>query len=219
MRDKLSAVFAALVIVCAGVFAGEWVQDFIVLNSPTEHPLELTGDATVYDDLRAPAQTAVAIPGRVPSSVAYQTDLIVLEFDYQAVANNEKAVALWLQTPHPRKSFTDLDLHVHWIPSDDSACTVRWCASVSCANTGSDFSATSAFCANEAIDTQQDELIVTGIADIDGSSLGLSAMCGMRIYRNSSNAADDCTTTEAYMVEVDMHYQIDSLGSRQEYIK
>lgn len=216
MRDKIAPILLAVAIFSFGVFAGEWVQDFIVLNSSTEHPLELTGDATVWEDLKAPAQTAVAIPGRVPAEVAYKTDFIVLDFDYQGVANNEKAAAWWLQTPHRRKSGTDLDLHVHWIPENNNACTVRWCAVVMCESIGGTFTSGVTSCANEAINNNQDLHILTDIADVDGSSLGISSMCGVRLYRNSSNAADDCSSTSAYLTELDMHYQIDTLGSREE---
>jgi hypothetical protein len=39
-----------------------------------------------------------------------------------------------------------------------------------------------------------------------------------RIFRNSSDATDDLAQS-AFGFEVDFHYEVDTMGSRQEFIK
>ena len=39
-----------------------------------------------------------------------------------------------------------------------------------------------------------------------------------RVFRNSSHADDDLAQ-DAFAFEIDFHYQLDTMGSRQEYVK
>ena len=56
------------------------------------------------------------------------------------------------------------------------------------------------------------------LGDIDGSTLGISAIIKGSIAR-MGDAPDDTYTGSAYGLELDFHYEIDAPGSTYEYVK
>ena len=62
------------------------------------------------------------------------------------------------------------------------------------------------------------EHAVTEIGIINGTGKLLSSMFLCRIYRDATNPSDNFND-DAYLFEIDFHYEIDSDGSHQEYVK
>lgn len=59
---------------------------------------------------------------------------------------------------------------------------------------------------------------LTSGSGLDGTGKKISSILICRIWRNSSNAADTYTD-DAGLLSLDFHYQIDTVGSRAQYVK
>jgi hypothetical protein len=86
------------------------------------------------------------------------------------------------------------------------------------ANAGEVFPTFSAEVAGNTIvdSSEANEHGIVGFGEITGTGKTLSSMLCLRITRDGS--ADDYSGA-AHLLEVDVHYQRDSDGSKQEYIK
>jgi len=66
-------------------------------------------------------------------------------------------------------------------------------------------------------DKQWYHFIATEQVDINGSALGISSLLHCRLYRDNTGA---CNLQGKVAFEYfDLHYEVDSLGSPNEYIK
>jgi hypothetical protein len=189
-------------------------SDFIV-DCGTEKTIELV--ETVWDDLKIPV-TAIRLGGAsAPTETAYKGGS-VLAF---GTAVSDK-ITFDVQLPHEWKEGTDIKLHIHWtIPTSGAgggAENVKWDATYSWANINSTFPAESS--ASVTVDVQNDVLddhMVDTVVTISGSGKTLSSMLICSLSRDVA-VADDYGD-DAYLIEVDFHYEIDTMGSRQEFIK
>jgi hypothetical protein len=144
-----------------------------------------------------------------------------------AVEASEKEVFLTIQMPHNWNQST-FYLHVHWIPSSaDTTATPRWGFEYNFAEPTTIFGSTVITYATGNIVSEADLVAgkhyITSFAGITplSSQDGLSSIIIGRLFRNSSNAADtyDVASNKCGLLYIDVHYQLNSLGSTDEYTK
>lgn len=137
----------------------------------------------------------------------------------------EQEVYFELQMPHAWKEGTDLRPHVHWVPliSGGAGERVTWGLEYTWANIGSTFSDTTIITNNDNIyseDLVKDKHYITALPVISGNGKTLSSMLMCRLFRDAtSNYKSDTYSGYAGFLEFDLHYMVDSKGSRQEYVK
>jgi len=176
----------------------------------------IRGEDVVWDDLRFPVSN-VRITGTNPASWEVFNGFQVLGFEAQAV--NDEQIYFLAQLPHSYKHGSNIKFHVHWSPETDDNATVRWGLEYVWANINDSLSASSTTVYKDVnIENNGGDHLITTIAEIDGSNKTLSSMLLCRLFRNSSHANDNFDDI-AYLFEADFHFQIDQLGSRQEFIK
>jgi len=197
-----------------GDVAGGDYSEFEVDGTLVAH-----GDATVWDDMRTPASIAKALPGKEATFVAYRGGL-VLNF----AKNADQGIAFNVQLPHSYKLGTDIEFHVHAILPTSGA-------GVGAENLKFDFTHSWA-AIGDAMPTEtsvpkttdvqnyvaHDHRLIEIANAISGSSIdGVSSMLICSLTRDVSvaNNYDDAV----YVMEVDFHFQIDTIGSRQEAVK
>lgn len=180
---------------------------------------------TVYwDDLRIPVNS-VRVQGvsNIPQWDAFKTGLQLLWFD----ATTMEQVFFSIQMPHGYRLKTDILAHVHWVPASNGSANqkVSWGLEYALSEIGDVFPSTTTIYGNEHVPADvsvvADKHYLTPIGTIDGSNItSVSAMLSGRLFRDATGAgATDNYTADAGLLEIDFHYQIDSLGSRQLYIK
>lgn len=149
-----------------------------------------------------------------------------------AAAGSEKEVFFTIQMPHNWKVGTSIHVHVHWIGAvNDTTATPQWGLEYTWKDIGQVFGNTQIVYKAENIDgsgstdpnvtafkhylTEFDEITPDATQD------GVSSVLIGRIFRNSANAADTYNAGGAKcgLLYIDAHYQVDSLGSRTEYVK
>lgn len=177
-----------------------------------EHEIRQTD--TSWEDLKAPSTAINPVGLASPPSRNSTTGLL----DFAAAGTNTCAIAI--QMPHSWKLESTISPHIHlWYPDANAGNSV-WkleyqIAKIGGAFAGSYTSDTKTFAAPEVANQHQlhsfDDIAMTGID-------GVSAMIVILLSRLGGEAADTYAA-DLPLLEFDVHYQVDSLGSDEETTK
>ncbi len=152
----------------------------------------------------------------------------VLKFD----KNDE--IFFSCQMPHTYKEGSEMHVHVHWTPCDrgneESGAYVGWKLDYSIANIngGVFLPSTTISMSDTCSGTDDYHEVSAGLTVIPGTygagseELTVSHMLICRLYRSDTGGDDTWTgtTTQApALLQFDIHHQINSAGSRQEWVK
>jgi len=121
------------------------------------------------------------------------------------------------QLPHTYVPGTDIVFHIHWQAPVGSTGDALWGLEWKWVNVNADGTG------NTTVDTTA--LTVTPgyhkaqtVATLDGTGKMISSILICRLFRDGTDAADTCGTS-VFLSEADFHFQADTLGSRQEWVK
>lgn len=177
-----------------------------------------------WDDLRVPV-TATKLGGsKDPDFGQFLDNGLGSQgvFLYRFDPTQEQEIYFAVQLPHTWIEGTAILPHVHWVPITNNSGDVIWGLEYALfgINETSDPAATTIITAtapslgNDGVDKH----LVAGFGTIDMSGKGVSTMLLCRLFRDAGNAADTYTG-DAGLLEIDFHYQLDSLGSSQQFSK
>ena len=171
-----------------------------------------------WDDLRFPA-TAINPPGQASDpDVEATTGLLLF-----AAAGTETIFAL-VQMPHSWKEGSVVKPHVHWQKTTSADGDVYWQLDYKKIPIGQvmDAEFTTLFATTPVSGTPDNdtanEHLLTSFDDIDMTGLTLSDCLLCKISRIGGNEADTYGA-DARLLEFDIHFQINTLGSEQLYTK
>jgi hypothetical protein len=136
---------------------------------------------------------------------------------------NSKEVFFTVQLPHSYKEGTAINPHVHWTSSVAAASDkqVGWNLEYTWANHKDAFGTTTTVTGNTCVDystltyTAKQHLI-TPLTTITGSRT-LSSFLICRLYRSGTDTY--ATTGDVFLLGVDFHYEMDTQGSHDPFIK
>jgi hypothetical protein len=172
----------------------------------------LLNTATQWDDLRGPASGINPVGS--PSAATPNTSDGSLTF-----AKGNVAIA-WFQLPHAWKVGSDIFIHIHWSKATSASGNVNWQMQYKWANIGSGMPAFSALTSGTHVisDANTADLhALTSWPAVAGTGKTISSM--ICVYISRTNNASDTYTGNANLYEIDIHYEVDSFGSREESIK
>jgi len=172
----------------------------------------LKGTATMWDDLRFPA-VSLRAGSATPSWSTFKDGTNAWHFS--KVSDNEVEFAV--QLPHAWLEGSDIEPHVHWCPSDTDTGDVTWKLEYTWANIFDTFGATTTIAVTDAADGTAYKHQLADFAAISGTGKTMSSMLICRLFRDVSDADD--YDNDAILLEIDFHIQIDSFGSKEEYVK
>ncbi|HPE55410.1 MAG TPA: hypothetical protein P5514_04085 [Bacteroidales bacterium] len=178
-----------------------------------------SGDAIVWDDARVPVTATTRGGSRDPDISKFKDNGSGSQgvFIYYFSAYSEEELYFTLQLPHSYKPGSDLEPHVHWVPSNTSGGgdNVSWGLEYVWGNVNEDFPTnTTIITGTSAVPTSYKQTICD-LGTIDGTGKKRSSMLVCRIYRNV-NGSDDYNS-DAGLLEIDFHFQKDSEGTTTEY--
>lgn len=185
--------------------------------------LVFNGDATVWDDMRI-VPGAFDLPGSGdPALVSYQpggSGLATLLYEFQV----DDIAYFTIQMPHGYKLGTDIYAHIHWTPgargSAENGKFVGWKIDYSWASINGNFGPMATLDLKDACDGTNHKHQMTPDVVIDGhtSPFGISSMLICNVKRTDTGADDDWVGTASgslpMILEIDFHYQMDTVGSR-----
>ncbi len=170
----------------------------------------------VWDDLRFPAA------GINPPGQASDPDVDMANGTLLFAASGTEVVVMQAQMPHAWKEGSSISPHVHWYKTTSAAGDVMWRMGYKKAGRGEvmdeDFTLLTSSTSVITDDDTAGQHLITVFDDIDMSDMIISDMLIMYMAR-LGNHEDDTYGTDAGLLEFDIHYQLDSNGSRAEFIK
>ncbi|HUV85215.1 MAG TPA: hypothetical protein VMV86_05850 [Methanosarcinales archaeon] len=203
--------------------SGVWTQMVTAIknafnNFTTSGFLFLHNDNTEWEDFRVAVNNIKVPTLKNPDWTPYKGGLI-LSFGAEAIEANEEEAYLLIQLPHAIKEGSTIKPHIHWTPkSNEASKIVRWGMSYSFANIGASFPNETTIYVNGETNNDTNKHLVAYFPDIELTSMLISGILIIKIFRNSSSASDTYTN-EAYLLEFDIHIEKNTIGSREVLIK
>ena len=186
--------------------------------------LSYEGAATRYDDLKVPVSSTTKGGSKDPGWGILRNNggsqgVFIQWFD----PGNEEELYFTAQMPHQWKEGTEIYPHVHWTAATNvGSDKVVWGLEYTWANVGVVFGNTTIITGSDPIvaigTVSAFEHAITSLGTVIGTGNTLSSMLVCRIFRKATDDTDTYAA-DAGLLEIDFHFQIDSDGSRQEYIK
>ncbi len=182
--------------------------------------IELQGVATVWEDLQAPAYAlqkgGVNDPdfGKIKDNGAGSTGV----FAYLFSQTLEEELFFSFLLHHAYKEGTDVTPHLHWAPVDANVGTVRWGLEYTWANQLVVFGNTTLIYVEEAVNNNEDKHIRSDFAVIAGAGKVIASLLIGRVFRDATHLNDNYGS-DAALFEMDIHYERDTMGSRQITVK
>lgn len=194
----------------------------IVLNGATnkitianDGNMTFAGTATYWDDVVVDGLSVKAAGLADPTLTAFPTGSATKLYAFPD--GTDKEVYCSVQLPHKYKEGADAHVHIHWAPATASSNDVVWGMDYTWANTLTPAAypaAQNTTYTADAGNLQWGHQLAEFTA-LSGSGKKISSVIVMRIYRDADNVADSYTDS-AFLVSVDVHFEMDSLGSNTE---
>jgi len=198
---------------------GDWI-----LESPADKTLVIVDGA--WEDLKIVPGAFTFGGSSDPSLTNWQPGGSGATFKVYSFAKNDQVFAT-CQMPHAYQLGTDLKFHIHWTPKDrgitESGKLVGWKVDYSIANVNGTFPVSGTVDLSDAVTGTNDKHEITSSVTVSGTGLNISHIIMCRIYRSDTGADDTWVGTTAAqspaLLEFDIHFQQNTLGSRQEVVK
>ena len=134
-----------------------------------------------------------------------------------------------VQLPHSYKTGTDIYAHIHWTPGPNGATesgrNVGWKLDISWANIDANFPTMVEYDLRDACDGTNHKHQMTPDVAIDGHTVakGISSMLICNVKRTDTGSDDAWVGIVSgalpMILEIDFHFEIDTIGSRQQLVK
>lgn len=197
------------------------------LSIADDGTVKLNGTATTYDDLRVDGSRVQNSGVTAPFYGVFVGGLYCNFFENTKV----QSVYFQVQMPHAWKEGSDLGAHVHWTEkaTAPNSTLVHWGLEYQWVNLGDAYNlSTNTTITGTTIVTSPTvnpdntlslgEHAITSLGTISGAGKKFSSILVCRLYRDGAHV-EDTYTGDAALLSVDFHYQIDSFGTSNEYVK
>jgi len=180
------------------------------------------GDATVWDDMRVvpgsfdrPGTSDPAIKAVQPGGSGITTYL------YEFAKDN--LASFTIQLPHSYKIGSDIYAHIHWTPgargNEENGATVGWKIEYTWASINGVFGTMATLDLSDACNGTDWEHNMTPDIVMTGTDKGISSMLICNIKRTDTGTDDTWAGTTSgnlpLLLEIDFHFEVDTIGSRE----
>jgi hypothetical protein len=194
-------------------------------NEPTGSPTLLAGyhfdegSGGSADNYQGNASYDISMSNTAWVAGLIGADLTTGIFAYVFPPGEDTELFFTAQMPHGWKLETAIEPHIHWLPDNGDGGNVLWGIEYSVVSVGAVLPASVQLEAAAAAGATPLMSKYTDLGSIAMVGQGLSCQLDCRVYRRGSNVADTATTVGGCLLEIDFHYQIDTLGSMAELSK
>lgn len=184
--------------------------------------LVFTGDATTWDDIRIVPGSFDRPGSSDPSLQTWQPGGSGATYNVWCF-NQSDYVIFSCQVPHNYKIGSTLYIHVHWTPHDrgtaEATKTVAWKVDLSLVDLDGVFPSSETIDLTDTCDGTNDKHQMTPDVAITATASKVSAMIIGKLYRDSGDTWVGTGANAPAILELDLHYEIDTPGSRQRLAK
>jgi hypothetical protein len=178
---------------------------------------------TVWEDMRIIPSAFDFAGSADPNLISWQPAGSGTTFKAWEFTTSDEAFVL-VQMPHSYKVGSDVYIHIHWTPHSrgtaESGKTVKWAVDYSWANIGSAFGASAKIALTDTCTGTNHLHEMTPTSAIAGATKGISSMLILRIFRDTGDSwATNTANNNPILLEVDLHYELDTAGSSTETAK
>lgn len=193
--------------------------NLIVSDNTTTNWIEITHPG--WEDLRFPVQALKINDARPPVWSDIITPGQTLAFEDKAIALQEEQVSFIVQLPHSWDEGTQLYFHIHYaypssIPDTRSTWTLEYDWQNEDGLFGLGTTTITTYTEYSDADVLKSQRVY--FPAIDGTGKTLSSIIVCSLTRHSSDASDNYTDN-VNLLEVDVHYQINTFGSHTQESK
>ncbi len=132
-------------------------------------------------------------------------------------------VYFMVQIPHDYEEGTDIRAHLHWTPRNRGAIengnTVAWKADYSWANSDAAFPSSGTVDLTDTCPGVDDAHLKTPTVAISGTGKEISSMLVFALYKDGGTWVGNAAGTPPAILEFDLHYERNTLGSNEELVK
>jgi hypothetical protein len=182
------------------------------IDCGTDKTIELTEE--VYDDIRNPV-TAIRLAGaQPPTETSYRGGIV-----YAFPSNANKTLYFNVQLPHKYEEGQDIEFHIHYaLPvagAGGGAENVKWEVTYAWSNIDGAIPVETTTTQTIDVQSQSANTHYRGqiISAITGTSKNISSMLICSLTRDTTVANDYASSV--YLMEVDFHVPMNTIGSRQ----
>jgi hypothetical protein len=231
MKQSLTLILLFNLLGFASQSAAQEVKINANLVVESDGTVRMDNDATVWDDIMVFPDATTKGGSKAPVWGGASANAFKKNGSSQGVflwmfsSSTEQELYFTIQIPHGYKLGSTLYPHVHWTTATGtpSGTNVVWGLEYAVAPIGGTYPNTTIQTGNSVIPvigspTGTGQHIITPLGTISGTNLGISTVLVCRLYRSVGDA-NDTFGYEVGLLGFDIHYEKDTEGSRQEFIK
>lgn len=179
--------------------------------------LKYNGTATVYRDINLSGGSLTPAGAAAPDQINF-IDANLQAYAFDGGVLTERLYGS-LEMQHDYKEGSDIEIHVHWTPTDTTGGNVVWQIYYSWANVGDTYATPTLIAASPtAAGTVAWANKYTSVGVISGAGKTINSQLSFQIFRDPANVGDTYTG-DAALVQFGVHYQCDTTGSRTNMAK
>lgn len=212
----------------AGVISSQEVQINTNLVIESDGTVRMDSSATVWNDLMVYPDATTKGGANPPEwSTVFKNDGAGSTGVYLWMfsSTKEEELHFTVQIPHDYKLGSVLYPHIHWttVTGTPSGTNVVWGLEYTVISVGGTFAATTILKSNSTLanigtPTGTGQHLVSEFAPINGTNLNISSVIVCRLFRATGDPADTFAN-DTGLLGFDLHYEQDTYGSRQLWIK
>jgi len=182
---------------------------------PTRGPV-LNGTSTVWNDIN----TSIIPPAGLlasPTVIAFNGDARLDIYGFSGTAVVPDEIHASLEVLHDYKEGTDIHFHLHWYPTNATVANVKWQFRYSWFNPGTIPPAgqtASVVVATSGVAWQEQ----TSAIVLSGTGMKMGSRLVYTLFRDAQDAQDTYAFNAA-VSDMGIHYEIDTMGSREILVK
>jgi hypothetical protein len=195
--------------------------------------VRMDGSATVFDDINVYPDATTRGSSNPPvwggvAGTAFKKNAPGTSqgvFLWMFSASSEEELYFTVQLPHSYKIGSALYPHVHWttVTGTPSGTNVVWGLEYTVVGFGGQFPTTTIMTGNSlnsvvGTPSGTGQHLITSLGTMAGTGLGISTVLVCRLFRATGDA-NDTFANEVGLLGFDFHYEKDTQGSRQEFVK
>ena len=167
---------------------------------------------TVFDDI-AIGSSSLEKGAAAPDLVSFlgAGGLKILGFNGTATEESLHGI---FEMSHKWKEGTDVTPHLHWVPTTANAGNVVWQFEYSWQNIDETFGAVTTITVTDATDTTAWKHLNPTFSAISGAGKTIDSIIKFRIFRDPAHASDSYGD-DAGLLDIGMHFEANTIGSRQ----